>query len=142
MNVGFTGSRRPIPLVQRDSLHVEMMKIAAEHRGNDRIVAHSGDCVNGDAVFHELACRMGWQTVGHPPIEDKLRAFCKYDIERPAAPYLERNRHIVHAAQIMLACSDSFVEKPKGGTWFTIRYAQSLHKPVTIIFPDGSVKNV
>jgi hypothetical protein len=141
MNVGFTGTRWDVPIAQRDGLHIEMMKLASEYR-NDHVSAHSGDCVGADKVFHELAQTFSWDTVGHPPLEGKLRAFCKYDFEREPAPYLERNRHIVHMAQIMLACSDSYVEKPKGGTWFTIRYAVSLRKPVIIVFPDGSSKRV
>ena len=54
-------------------------------------------------------------------------------------PPLIRNHIIVDRSNQMLACPAEYEEQPRGGTWSTIRYARKQHKPLTIIYPDGSI---
>lgn len=39
----------------------------------------------------------------------------------------------------MIATPSSKEEELRSGTWSTVRYARKLRRPVTLIYPDGSV---
>lgn len=135
LHVGFTGTKTRLPIIQVNAL---LTCLEAINKTARRVVSHSGDCINADAVFHGFAVTLGWRTVGHIPFRDAYRAFCVYDEERAPAGYLERDRQIVHASREMVACSKAMQELPSGGTWYTIRYARSLKKPLTIVWPNGT----
>lgn len=135
LHVGFTGTRELVTEPQEQILRVRMNVLNLQGL---RCVGHSGDCVNADALFHGIAVEKGWRTVGHIPLKDALRAYCKYDEEREPANYHERNRQIVHASNCMIALPNTMHEKPNGGTWFTIRYSRESRKPLLIIWPDGT----
>lgn len=49
--------------------------------------------------------------------------------------YFERNRYMVDNSDILLAVYDYEASKPSG-TGYTVRYAQSLKKPILLIHPD------
>lgn len=58
-------------------------------------------------------------------------------------PYMERNRAIVDASDVLIACPYEIVEPEFGrsGTWSTIRYALTIPNfPVVIIWPNGRVE--
>jgi hypothetical protein len=80
--------------------------------------------------------------VGHPPVEERSRAFCGYDITMPAKPYIVRDDEIIAASEEMLACPRrQSVEEQRSGTWTTIRHALLADKPVTIVWPNGRTVN-
>lgn len=106
---------------------------------------HHGDCVGADASSHYLAWRYSAKVVVHPPSDPKLRAFVHrglyWDDEfivLPEKPYHERNRDIVDACDLLIACPKERGPVWHGGTWYTIHYAEKVGKPVTIIWPDGT----
>jgi hypothetical protein len=155
--IGFTGTREGLTRAQDDVLD-EWANL-----GEFGDVNHHGDCVGADAEFDYFARRYGGRVVIHPPTDPKLRAFC-YEKDYgwaddvtllPEKPYLERNRDIVDACDLLIACpkqertsalggdmADTHLALAPGGTWDTIRYAQKVGKPVSIIWPDGSVTEI
>jgi hypothetical protein len=71
----------------------------------------------------------------HPPILEAKRAFCKVDETRDPYPYLIRNKHIIMATQLLLACPQVGVEITRSGTWATIRLARRLGAETIFIPP-------
>lgn len=129
--VGFTASRDGITTAQ---CHV----LATELRGAGRF--HHGDCVGGDANAHHIAKALGIRTVRHPAkVPASLRAFCTSDETREAKPPLARNIDIVDETNRLIACPKGYAEEQRSGTWATVRYARKIRRPITIIWPDGSV---
>lgn len=59
------------------------------------------------------------------------------DPERGA---LGRNRIIAISCEHLLATPGEMHEVVRSGTWATVRYARQNKKPITIVFPDGSIK--
>lgn len=108
----------------------EVRRLVAAH-------AHSGDCVGGDAQFHALAVKHGLWTVGHPPLDRVLRAFCEYDEERSPTDPLVRNSAIVEECTVVFAAPKTPVEQVRSGTWATIRRARLLDKPMLVVLPGG-----
>lgn len=102
---------------------------------------HHGDCIGSDKQAHQIAkYDLNIWTVGHPPTNDRYRAFCDVDELREEAEYLERDYHIVEATDEIIATPNTHFETNRSGTWATVRYAVLKGKLVTIIFPDGSLE--
>ncbi len=53
---------------------------------------------------------------------------------------LLRNQSIVNRCDRLIACPAEYEEQLRSGTWSTIRYARKAGKSITIIFPDGSIR--
>lgn len=103
--------------------------------------AHHGDCIGFDAEAHWLFRIHDIKIVLHPPSNDTKRAFCRGGTIVPwAKPYLERNKDIVNATDILVAAPKGFEEELRSGTWTTIRYARKQRREIHIIFPDGNVQ--
>lgn len=136
MIVGFTGTRAGMTDMQR-----AVLRTLPEMK---RVWFHHGDCRGADEQAHEIANGLLSQIVIHPPVNDSWRANgglgCRADIILDPKPYLERNRDIVDAADILIAAPGSNDEQPRGGTWYTIRYARKMGKPIIIIYPAGRVE--
>lgn len=98
-----------------------------------------GDCVGGDADLYRLARGHGYYVIGHPPTNNSARANLASDHTLDPLPYLERNKAIVQASAVLLACPDG-PERVRSGTWSTVRYANELTRPVAIILPNGSCR--
>lgn len=130
MTVGFTGTRKGMTPDQRGTLAFHLTLLAVQE-------VHHGDCIGADAEFHDL-CKDSWPVVIHPPADPKLRAFCNTGTLLPEKPYLARDRDIVDACDVLIATPKESSEQKRGGTWYTIRYAQRLGKQVIIIWPNGS----
>ena len=128
---GFTGTRNGMTQEQWEWL-------CSELRAGQPF--HHGGCVGSDAQSHELALAVGSPVIVHPPINPKLRM--PYDPRAtwlPAKDYLPRDRDIVDATSRLLATPDG-PRRPHSGTWFTIDYATTLHRPVLVCYPDGTVE--
>lgn len=104
---------------------------------------HHGDAIGADAEMHALARSAGIRVVIHPPQNSSQRAFCEADRAEPPQSYSMRNRAIVAQVDMMIgAPAAPEIEKPRSGTWRTIRYAKRLGKPALIVWPDGSRETI
>jgi hypothetical protein len=105
-------------------------------------VVHGG-CVGADLQFADLALRLGdirsevWPADIGAPLPDWL---VQTAIEiKPAKAPLVRNRDIVTASEMMIACPAQPDEIQRSGTWATYRYARAMGKPVKLVAPSGYV---
>src|SRR3972149_10599348 len=125
MKVGFTGTRHGMTIEQRSTLEnlIELWWPSVMYD------FHHGDCVGADeqaaAIF--TAQRRG-EIIVHPPIDNRLRAWCEGTILEPK-PYLDRNRDIVDASDLLIVAPGGGREAPTGRTWYTARYARSKRVP-------------
>jgi hypothetical protein len=134
MKYGFTGSSTQTTVPQR-STFAGWISI---HAG-DVAEFHHGDCIEADAKAHDIVREFTKaRIVIHPPVKDDKRAFCAGDETLKPLPYLERNKAIVRASDVLLAMPHG-EEELRSGTWSTIRYADKLPKPVVIFWPDGTI---
>lgn len=132
MTLGFTGTSEGMRPRQRKAVRQLLWQVN---------VLHLGDCVGADAEAYEEAVSLGVKTVGHPPSDGKLRAFLTYDDERPAKPYLVRDRDIaMEGVHGLIAAPSGWVEELRSGTWATVRYARQAKRHIWIVRPDGSVR--
>ncbi len=133
--MGFTGSRNGVTEAQRKAL----MWLILHHMPE---AVHHGCCVGADAHFAAFCDSMGARPymVGHPSDLTDLtspEAVLACDLVHDRLPPLERNREIVDACELLVACPDG-PEQQKSGTWATIRYARKVGKQTHVIFPDGT----
>lgn len=135
MKVGFTGTRAGMAGMQaREALKL-LVELAPEE-------IHHGDCVGADEEVHGLVVAV-WPVVLHPPSNRVMRAFCAgAEATREPLPYLERNRAIVDETDLLVA-GPGTTKMPKGdqtgGTWYTVRYAIRVGRPVLVVWRDGQV---
>lgn len=130
---GFTGTQEGMTPKQKNVVR-KLVKTSDE--------VHHGVCIGADAEFHGIARRVGAEIIGHPPTntskQAKLRGFAN---TRKPKQYLKRNADIVAETDELIATPKEYHNIPRGsGTWATIREAGRQGKPVTIIYPDGSVE--
>lgn len=136
VHVACTGSRWGMTAAQK----ITARYLLVDLRGCYTIQGvHLGDCVGADVEWYLLATRLGLWRVGHPPNEDAMRAFLRYDSEFAPLPYLARDVAMVAAAGILLATPHEYVERRRSGTWATWRYAKAAHLKIYRINPDGTI---
>lgn len=134
MKLGFTGSRHGMTALQRDAFTA-------------RVVApdefHHGCCVGADEqaarIVFGLACP---RIVGHPPTATAMLSEFSLGFNtenHDPQPYLVRNKNIVNACDVLIACPNTMSEVWISGTWSTIRYGLKQGKKVLIVLPDGKV---
>ena len=135
MRLGFAGSRRGLTAEQRRAVREYLLQLRPR-------AFHHGDCRGADA----LVARLVWGELGecrivcHPPSSQAMRAFFPHaDETRPEAYFTIRNRRIVEETDRLLATPKEDREPRFGGTWNTVRHARKCGRPVTIIWPDGSL---
>jgi hypothetical protein len=138
IRLGFTGSREGMTDRQKSAFGLWIY-------GRRFAEFHHGCCVGADAfaVVVILDEAIGRPTViGHPgdwpPLTDKEACASSAEL-KPCRPNLERNRNIVDATDHLVACPKG-KEEQRSGTWATIRYARKVGRPVTIIWPDGTIE--
>lgn len=131
MILGVTGHTH-ITRHQEATLHTLLTRLGLH-------VLHHGDCVGADAASHAVALGLHARIVVHPPLNPKLRAFCKgADEVLPPRAYLTRNRHIAHDSRDgLIALPESRFEVLRSGTWSTVRYARELKRRIWIVDVDG-----
>ena len=132
-HLGITGSREGLTEEQRKYMRV----ILAELRRLNYGYLHHGDCVGVDEEVALYAKALGYRLVCHPPTDPKLRAHVPSQEVREAHPYLERNKHIVAASDMLLGFPNSPESVPRSGTWSTIKYARYHDVYTVVIAPDG-----
>lgn len=139
MKVGFTGTRNGINKFQ----WLQLAQFIAEETIEE---AHHGDCIGADEAFHDLIMnaishiRLDAKIILHPPGETRLRAFCATHDAIPPKPYLERNRDIVDATDVLIVCPGQETETLRSGTWSTYRYALKLNRPIHLITPTRHLR--
>lgn len=129
--VGFTGTREGMTQPQRTKVYRLLRELAPTW-------AHHGDCIGADDQFHELARLAGAKIMLHPPEKPDLRAFRIGDYTAEEKHYLERNRDIVDACEVLIATPKESTPQYRGGTWYTIGYARLQGHKTVIVWPDGS----
>lgn len=135
MHIGFTGTHTGMTPAQKNIVRALLFATS----GNS---FHHGDCVGADAEAHDIAKELGWFIAGHPPDNDKARAFKECDTNWDPKPYLTRNREIVDACELLIATPTELDEQLRSGTWATVRYAKKTHTNTVIIYPPGNTELV
>jgi hypothetical protein len=129
MKIGITGTRSGMNIEQK----MAVVDFLANHPTAE---LHHGDCVGVDVEVAEIAADLGLKTVCHPPVIASLRAFHESDEVREPFSYFERNRHIVHEADILLVIPWEDSPQPTGGTWYTHDFAKKVGKEFKVIYPN------
>lgn len=128
LKVGFSGSSKRLTSSQKTYIEHYLTNIIKNASVTPEF--HHGDCIVADEFAHNVALRLGYRIVIHPPKNPKKRAFCKgYDYIHPKKSYLDRNIAIVLAVDVLLAAPDG-PERQRSGTWSTVRNARKYGKPV------------
>lgn len=133
--VGFTGTRFGATRYQLESLDRFMV-------GRLPNEWHHGGGVGADKQSHDLAIGYGIDIWIHPSLAGvDFTLFPRQRADRLERPYghLRRNRNIVGAVHVMVACPRGFEEELRSGTWATIRYARKIGRKLYIMYPDGRV---
>jgi hypothetical protein len=142
MILGFTGTRKGLTDVQTRWLWELFERLQVDE-------AHHGACVGADLEFHKVALHHGVPIVVHPPVKTEFLAVecIQRGVPRvkikSAKPYLHRDRDIAGACDGLVATPWQDAEPPLmdgSGTFYTVRYAQRLNKPVMICFANGRVE--
>lgn len=107
---------------------------------------HHGLCEGVDEEVHWLGVELGYQIVGHPPInKSKLMRGNEevrktFDAMREPKEYLVCNHDIVDESDYLIVVPKGYTEELRSGTWATYRYAKKMNTPGIIVFPDGTTK--
>ncbi len=132
---GFTGTRDVWTRPQVDAVREALLMLDVwGYRW-----MQNGDCLGSDWKAARIWQMMGRSVWLRPPTNDAYRAFIEAQMESEPRPYLDRNRDIVDHSELLLATPKEMTEQPKGGTWFTVRYARRQRRPIMIVLPDGTV---
>jgi hypothetical protein len=95
-----------------------------------------GDCVGADTEAALIATRLGLLTVSYPASHVvNSPAVVRHDVQKP----LVRNKLIVEASDVLVACPRLMKEELRSGTWATIRYARKEVGWIIIVWPDGKI---
>ena len=126
--IGFSGHRTGMSNEQQDMLYFLLLSFRdAKPMSSSVVEFFHGDCVGADEQAHGIANYLGYRITTFPPQNPSLRAFCEADEVLPAKPYLERNRNIVDASDVLLAAIN-FPASGRSGSWYTYRYAYDQKK--------------
>ena len=128
MIAGFTGAQTGASAAQLAWLRDRLVELGVTE-------FRHGDCIGADAAAHDVAQELGLGVVVPPPVVEAKRAFVRADEVLPARDYLDRNRDIVDAAEVLLALP-SGPERLRSGTWATVRYARRTGRPVEVRLPE------
>lgn len=139
--VGFTGTRAPLACEQRVALAELLAQI--DGVGDDAIAFRHGCCVGADGAAVALVRRArNWRVVAHPPSNPYLMDRAALDMSHERLhpeDYLVRNRAIVAACTLLVACPKGPEEYHGSGTWATVREARRKQKRCLVVWPNGDV---
>ncbi len=131
MKIGFTGTQAGMTAKQRVKL-VSLLGIL------ECTELHHGDCVGADAEANAVALSLDILTIGYPCCVEQKRANCDVFENKAVRKPLDRNKDIVEATTLMIACPMQNKQVIRSGTWATIRHAKKVGKLVYIIYRNGS----
>lgn len=139
MEVGFTGTRSGMTSQQRMSFLGWLQK----QPGGGVDEFHHGCCVGADEAAVDIIDFMprALAIIGHPPTVktmESAKAVGRSTLVKAPAAYLTRNRNIVDASDVLLACPKG-PEEQRSGTWSTVRYARKRDRRVVVFWPNGEV---
>jgi hypothetical protein len=132
--IGITGTREGATPAQLAELRSHIAQIYA-YNGVNATVLHHGDCVGVDKQAHDIALEYDMLIEVHPPTSGVHRAFTAgwSKLHKPL-PYRLRNEQIVARCDVLLAVPDGpESQRPKSGTWMTVRMARRANKTLHII---------
>jgi len=130
---GFTGTQAGMTPAQKETLKTFLIEKA---RGG--VVFHHGDCLGADTEAADIADGEKMLIIKHPPLDQSKQAFNPHFLqEMPPLPYLESNRAIVDACELLIAAPKSDREETRSGTWATVRYAVIKGISVYILMQKG-----
>lgn len=143
--VGFTGTRDGCSNRQLAWL---VRALGPENYAPGTLTIHHGACVGADAAVHAQAVEYGHHVEVWPPTKrNYLAVECVSPhplvTVHPAKPYLDRDREIDRAAEVLVALPKQNEQPDRlywGGTWYTVDFMERLLKPVTIVYPNGAVE--
>jgi hypothetical protein len=132
-SLGITGTHKGTQPLQRERLRAFVGFLVFNE-------AHHGDCIGVDSEFHDIVRELSKAViVVHPPSNPKKRAWKQGDFILKEKPFMVRDDDIIAESDLMLAAPFQFDEQGKGsGTWAVIRHTRKAHKPLVIIWPDGT----
>jgi hypothetical protein len=137
-HVGFTGTQKGWTLRQRDATIDVLLKL----RASGFLWMHNGDCIGADKLAYFIWINSGGKVFGHVPDNDDKRFFGIYNEEADPKPYLERNKEIVQASDIVVGTPGERTEVTRSGTWATLRYCKKIGRPRILVFPSGEVERL
>ena len=137
MIIGFTGTREGINERQIECLYNAFMALTMT---GQEIEFHHGDCIGADKQAHFIAACFGARTIGHPPIDERLRAYTINDQNFAPKPYGDRNKDIVDCSALIIACPLTDEEQMRSGTWQTLRYAATRTKQCHVFGPTKDIE--
>lgn len=135
MRVGFTGTREGMTDDQQVAVSTLLDHLFPTE-------FHHGDCIGADEQAHGMAFKSHGEFVKrvvHPPTNETLRAFCDGEDSYQPVGYLQRNREIVDESEVLIAAPDGETEDYESGTWYTVRYARRLRRPIFVATPSGRI---
>lgn len=98
---------------------------------------HHGDCIGVDVEVAELARRIGYRIVCHPPVDESLRGFFGYNnLIYSQKTHFARNRCIVDSVDFLIVVPWETSPQQKGGTWYTRDYAIKKKVGHQIFYPE------
>jgi hypothetical protein len=134
--LAFTGTREGMTPEQINAVR----SLVSELKGLTR--AYHGDCVGADAQFANLILQRlatPIEVFACPSNFPGMTPHAYHTHRREPSDPLERNRHMVECAGVLIAAPKESVEQLRGGTWYTVRYGRRMKRQVYIVLPDGSV---
>ena len=131
----FTGTRKGLTPPQKASLEQVLRGLRAE----GFTVAHNGSAIGADLEAALLCREIGFHIVAHPSSLRTATAEIPFDETFEPRDAKRRDRDMVRAAELLVACPVREEEDISSGTWYTIRYAQKRGLPIRFIWPDGAV---
>ena len=132
IRIGFSGTREGMSAKQ---LSVFSTLLHTKFDDDKTSEFHHGDCVGADTEAHRLAEKIGYCIIIHPPLDRKMQAYNTARYHRHPMPYKARNRAIVLACDLLIACPKD--DSEKGGTWNTINWARMYSRSHIIIHSRG-----
>lgn len=142
MKIAFAGTRRGMTLEQKTVLLLQILE-------KQPTEFHHGDHLGADAEAHRiiqdnelLGLQNVCEVVIHPLSTPKCRAFCQGDVLLPEKPCMLCDQDIVNVCDMLISCPDTNQEEIRSHTWAITQYAMKQRKPVLLITPSGTTKNL
>lgn len=142
MILGFTGPR--VGMSERQSRWLR--QIFKEMKPDE---FHHGACIGADEAAHWAAIDAGIPLIViHPPVITRFmmsigpyRAYPSKVKILPPNGYHARDKDIVHACDRLIS-TPAGEPTERSGTWWTINYALSQRRPVTLCYPSGEIQEL